>query len=283
MYEQLITRATPAFLGFLIDESKSMNAKFAGFSLTKIEGVANVINKYLYSILSQCERGEAEPRHYFDVAVYGYTTTPGNVAKIRPVLPGALADKPWVSPHDLDQHPLEIHPKPVWYRPPAEADMFGTPTADALRFMAQKVSVWCQKHPKSFPPIIFHLTDGEAFNGDPEPAAQELRSHSTEDGPVLLFNFHLSAAPTQPLLLPCREDQLPGATSDDSKYARSLFRMSSALPATLVAQARLNGLEVTDNARGMALNATYIDLQMLISMGTPMIAQQPQTLGAGAR
>jgi hypothetical protein len=269
MYVQTISRANPALVLFLIDESKSMQTTLAGHPVSKIVGLANALNKYLFSIVTRCECGEDTPRHYFDIAVIGYTTDKANSPRIRSVLPHPLSEKPWVSPQDLDRHALATHPEFIWYYPPKETEMFGTPTADAFRHINDLVGKWCRAHPKSLPPIVFHLTDGEAFNGDPEPIAHELRTLATDDGPALLFNFHLSAAPATPILLPAKEEELPAAAIDDSKYARSLFRMSSQLPETLVAQARLNGFDVRKDARGMAFNATYLNLEMLISMGTP--------------
>src|SRR5438270_243668 len=71
---------------------------------------------------------------------------------------------------------------PVWFEPLASGS---TPMCQALREARACIVDFISRTPRCFPPIILHLTDGEATDGDPEPDAEELRSLSTSDGPVL--------------------------------------------------------------------------------------------------
>ena len=45
----------------------------------------------------------------------------------------------------------------------------------ALEYVRTSWRPWCASHPGSFPPVVIHLTDGEATDGDPEPAAEALK------------------------------------------------------------------------------------------------------------
>src|SRR5205085_392090 len=60
---------------------------------------------------------------------------------------------------------------PIWVDPHAEG---GTPMTDALRQAHATLSSWTEKHPRSFPPVVFNITDGEATDGDPSAAATQL-------------------------------------------------------------------------------------------------------------
>jgi hypothetical protein len=124
----------------------------------------------------------------------------------------------------------------------------------------------CAAHASSFPPVVIHLTDGEANDGDPEPAAAGLQALATQDGNLLLFNCHLSGAADDGALFPASEAELR------DEYARLLFRMSSPLPEKLRANAAARGIPAPPGARGMAFNADSVGMLSLISVGT-MIAQ----------
>ena len=127
---------------------------------------------------------------------------------------------------------------------------------------------WCVVHAYSFPPIVIHLTDGEAGDGDPEAYADALRSLSTADGNVLLFNCHLSSSTAEPVLFPTEESQL------HDKYGKMLFRMSSVLPPRLQQMADVKNLAAPPGARGMAFNADATRMLMLISVGTTIASAQ---------
>src|SRR5438477_89770 len=87
----------------------------------------------------------------------------------------------------------------------------GTPKTmcDALNHCYRVAGGWCEAHPGSFPPVVIHLTDGESSDGNPEEAANGLKSLFTGDGNLLLFNCHLSDSTAVPVLFPSSEDQLP--------------------------------------------------------------------------
>jgi hypothetical protein len=121
---------------------------------------------------------------------------------------------------------------------------------------------WISAHPDSFPPIVINITDGESQDGDPIPYVDAVKSLSTSDGNVLMFNCHLSMTSSDPFLFPSNGEILP----DD--LARSLFSMSSVLPESIYKRAVAEGYELQPNARGMAFNADMVALIKFLDMGT---------------
>jgi hypothetical protein len=85
---------------------------------------------------------------------------------------------------------------------------------------------------------------------------------ATADGPVLLFNAHLSSNPGTPLLFPSKEEDLADA------YARSVFRMSSPLPPRLLEAARGEGFRLEAGARGFVFNADLVSVIRFLDIGT---------------
>ena len=92
-YQSSPSRANPGCILFVLDQSFSMNEGIAGSSRPKAEALATAINRFLNDLIIRCERGEDKPRHYFDIGVFGYTTTQSDppVTLVGPVLQGELA------------------------------------------------------------------------------------------------------------------------------------------------------------------------------------------------
>jgi hypothetical protein len=148
---------------------------------------------------------------------------------------------------------------PVWFDPEARN---GTPMCQAIDFASGIIRRWIDAHPRSFPPIVLNVTDGEATDGDPLRFAQTLRSFSTQDGETLLFNIHLSSSTEPAVELPDTIEGLP----DDN--ARQLFQMSSELPFSMRAAAELEGYAVNLDTRGFIFNADPVALVRFMEIGT---------------
>src|SRR5262249_38290683 len=149
---------------------------------------------------------------YFDVGVIGYSGD-----QSRSAFGGQLAGRELVAISELANNPLRIEDRskkvddgtggvtdqkvkfPVWFDPSCAN---GTPMCSAFRKASEIVQGWASEHEKSFPPIVINITDGESTDGDPIPEASALTSLGTDDGPVLLFNAHLSSASGAPIELP---------------------------------------------------------------------------------
>jgi hypothetical protein len=296
-YAKSASRANPACIIFLLDQSYSMNNGLAGTPRPKIDALATAINRFLADLITLCEKGEEKPRNYFDVGVIGYTTDRSDPPNpiVGPVLmgeKGTLNGRDLVSVTDLYDDPLATEERqkmvddgagglistkvsfPVWYRKPPEALMSGTPMCAAFDYVRNVAQQWCESHPDSFPPVVIHLTDGESTDNDPVPFADALRSLATEDGELLFFNCHLSESQADSVAFPRSEHVL----GDD--LAKVLFRMSSELPDKVRAQAESKGVACGPGARGMVFNADGAQMLLLIQLGT--VGAQAAQAGSAA-
>lgn len=275
-YQAEISRSNPGCFLFIIDQSGSMSDRAYGQQdKSKAEALADAINRLLADLCIRCTRNPHEGvRHYYDVGVIGYGRGNGEVG---PAFGGALAGRIFVPIPEIASNPLRIEQRkitredgaggliertvrfPIWFEPRADD---GTPMCDALRLAYEHLAQWVSQHPKSFPPIVIHITDGQPTDGDPVPFAQQIQQLSTADGNVLLFNLHISETPGQPVLYPDNANWLP----DD--YARTLFQMSSILPPYMVEAARAERLPVTSNSRGFVFQADMTEVIRFLNIGT---------------
>lgn len=271
-YTAEISRATPSCFLFLIDQSGSMEDRWAVESgKSKADGLADIINRLLMNIVLTCTRGEVVPRDYFDIGVIGYGSNVG------PAFVGGLAGREIVPLSDVANLPARIEERirkvadgagglvdetvrfPIWFDPIASG---GTPMCQALTEAQTILSRWTAQHPTSFPPIVFNITDGEATDGDPTNAVNLVKSLSTNDGNVLLFNVHLSSIHTARIVFPDSETGLP------DNFAKLLFRISSLLPGYMRTLALQEGLPASDGARGFVFNADPVAVIQFLTIGT---------------
>lgn len=271
MYEAEISRANPACIVFLIDQSSSMRAAMPSTTQSKQMAVADAINSMLRELILRCGRGVGEVWDFFHVSVIGYG------AKVGPALGGPLAGRDLVPASALAQGRIrtERHTQndvlpdgtvtthvtelPVWLE---SAGAGGTPMCEALRHAHRILDRWVTDHPGSFPPIVLNLTDGESTDGDPAGPAQQLRSLGTNDGSVLLFNLHISSDVATPTYYPCTAAGLP-------PMGAKLFSMSDVLPPDMRDTAIDLGMPVEQGARGFVFNASMRSVMLFLNVGTP--------------
>lgn len=261
-----ITRQNPSCFVFLIDQSSSMAASFGG-DQTKAEAVALALNNLLRNLILTCSKSEGI-RNYFDVAVIGYGRYVG------PAWGGALAGRELVPIADvassvlrMSEHPVEVAPgqwenvrAPVWVEPRAEGS---TLMCNALSYVHQMLGYWLSQNPVSFPPVVVHITDGEATDGDPTAYFQALRELGTQNGRISLFNVHLSSRQNAtPLSFPDAPDELP------DPYAKLLFDSASTLSPYMRSIAWENGLPLTEKAKAFVLNADPSLMVLALEIGT---------------
>jgi hypothetical protein len=262
-----ITRQNPSCFVFLIDQSSSMAAPFGSDGQTKAEAVALALNNLLRNLILTCSKSEGI-RNYFDVAVIGYGRYVG------PAWGGSLAGRELVPISEvassvlrMSEHPIEVAPgewdmvqAPVWVEPRAEGS---TLMCNALSYVHQMLSYWLSRNPVSFPPVLVHITDGEATDGDPAPYFRSLREMGTQNGRISLFNVHLSSRQSaEPLSFPDSPEGLPDA------YAKLLFESASTLSSYMRSIAWENGLPLTEQARAFVLNADPSLMVLALEIGT---------------
>jgi hypothetical protein len=133
---------------------------------------------------------------------------------------------------------------------------------EALSQARGMLDSWLVSHSDCFPPIVINISDGEPTDGDPTQAAKEVQSLSSTDGPVLLFNLHISSQRATPIEFPDNEEALP----DD--HARLLFRMASLLPPYLGVAAKQEGISVSDGSKAFVFNADLVSVIKFLDIGT---------------
>lgn len=271
-YSAEISRSNPSCFLFLIDRSGSMADPIGGgeVSRKKADLVADAINRLLQNLVIKCAKEEGI-RDYFHVGVIGYGESVG------PALAGALAGKDLAPISAIGNSPARIEERkrkvedgagglieqsirfPVWFDPAAQG---GTPMCQALGLAHKVLADWLSHHPDCFPPIVINITDGEATDGNPSQAANALRSLSSSDGNVLLFNIHLSSKAAHPVEFPAVADMLP------DHYARLMFDLSSPLTAAMRSAAQQEGYSVSDESRGFVFNADMVAVIKFLDIGT---------------
>ena len=272
-YSAEISRDNPSCFLFLIDQSTSMEEEVAAGDATqqKAIGVADTMNRWLQELSIKCAKADGV-RDYYHVGVIGYGK------KVGPCLSTGSNGQPLVPISQIADNPARLEERskkmpdgaggmteqtirfPVWFDPIADG---GTPMCRAASEAEQVLSDWLSQHPDCYPPIVIHITDGEATDGDPTERIRNLTTMSSSDGNVMLFNIHLSANPNaSPISFPDSADDLP----DD--YSRMLFETSSPLTPTMRALAKEHGFSPSESARSFVLNADMVLLVQAIDIGT---------------
>ncbi|MDP9402734.1 MAG: VWA domain-containing protein [Actinomycetota bacterium] len=279
-YAAEISRANPTCFLFLIDQSESMKNNIGGGDkpMQKAEAVADAVNRLLSELSIKCAK-EDGVRDYFHVGVIGYG------ASVGPIFDGVLAGRDLVPLSEVAAQPARLEERarsyshaataappgagpgrtvkfPTWFSPVAYGD---TPMCGAFGRARSVLEAWLAEHPRSFPPIVVNITDGESTDGDAAPYALALQDLTTADGHLLLFNLHLSSDQSEPIIFPVQDRYLP----DD--FARKLHRMSSVLPDQMRAAANRQGLMLDEAARGFAFNADISAIVQFLDVGTQVL------------
>ncbi len=282
-YSAYITRKSPSAIAFLVDRSASMGEHilFGRDNITKAEAVARIINCALTEIGMRCRRMDGI-YNYFDVAVIGYgdnecqSLLEESVAGSDTFVPIAALEAaivPQVSYrilfNDAKEQPSQISAK-EYITPHASGN---TPMLKAIKYATTQLKGWIKEHGKdSFPPIVIHITDGMAVDGNSlqvVEAARKLTSLSTSDGNLLLFNINLTRGSMQDnlSLFPISRDSVEPL----GEYASMLYDISSELPHIFHERiAKIKGVHPQQvlGARALGYNMRVTDFLKLISIGS---------------
>ena len=275
-YTADISRTNPGCFMFLIDQSLSMTDALAGQpGQRKADQAADAINRILDAVAQRCSSG-MDVRDYFHIAIVGYHTDIRGNPIITSILPGTSLDTPFLTISQVAEAAevvernvresdgaggiIEVARRfPVWLRPHAE---YGTPMCETLNLAYRSLSAWVAQFPDSYPPIVIHVSDGDASDGNPEPIADQILELQTNDGNALMFNVHLSEIAAMPIQFPDTEEGLP------DELAVRLFRMSSVLPASCQELAASLDLTMSELSRGFVFNADMTSLVQFLDIGT---------------
>jgi hypothetical protein len=279
-YTEEIGVQTPAYFIFLLDQSGSMIDPIGGGGgKRKEEAVSENLNNWIDNIIVTCAGSEGV-KPWACVSVIGYCTDENGEAIIEPALGGPLAGRERVSITELaenvareedrtqqiiDEETDEIVEMPytarIWVEPKAS---FGAPMCSALLKAYDLAEAWVAEHSRSFPPIVINFSGGESTDATPHEYAESLRSLSTDDGNVLLFNCCMSKEESAEVLFPSTAAELP---LDLDPNAQTLFDISSEFPEALMQDGIAMGFELSPGARCMAFNADAVGMIKFLEWG----------------
>jgi uncharacterized protein YegL len=264
-----ISRANPACILFLLDQSGSMS-KASGAPgqtvVTKAQSVADAVNRLISELVVSCTDGETVlDRFHLGVVAYG-----GEQAALAPGFHGLQAlSEVATHPARLDTRKQTVSDGaggliereisfPIWFEPLADG---GTPMCGALALAKGLLEPWVASHPRSFPPIVFNITDGESTDGDPLAGLRDLQSCGTADGNALTLNLFLAEG--QAVAYPTSFQDMPQGP------LRSLVEGASVLPDSMRRRAaQIHEMDIPEGARGVVLQASIVDVIRLLDIGS---------------
>jgi len=177
-YEQKISQARPGLIGMILDDSGSMADNLPGTSDPKYKWVEHYSGIIFDELLSRSTEVKGsgvviKPRYYLHVIKYG-----GSVEL-------------WGSP-EMDIQKTVEHFSNCGNSLQLGGRMGGTDTKAAFKEMYDylKETLAGDKFADSFPPLIFHISDGESQT-DATDMAELIKKLSTKDGQTLLVNAYI--------------------------------------------------------------------------------------------
>lgn len=242
-YERKVERAHPALIAMILDDSGSMSSGLPGSNDPRFQWVERYSGVILKELLARCmevsgETPTVKPRYYLDVIKYGTTV------------------ETWQTGSDANEE-IDIGTAAKKFTDNGNlglgASLGGTDTAAAFQFALTRLEKALQKErfQNSFPPIVFHLTDGESHT-DAEPIAQQMMNLSSSDGSVLIVNGYIGTSTQLSYKGP---NDFPGYLTEqeigNNPDNLRLFRMSSVMPSTMRANLVNDGIfpSIRENAR----------------------------------
>lgn len=229
-YEQKISREKPGLIGLIVDDSGSMSDSLPATSDPKFLWVARYFGIILLELLARSTEMKGndavvKPRYYLTVVKYGS----------HPEL--------WGSPE------MDIETAVGLFTEGGNSlglggHLCGTDSEAAFAEMLVhlKNSLAGERFKNSFPPMIFHLSDGESAT-DATALAQEAMQQSTTDGQTLVVNAYIG---TQTNLGYDGPEDFSGyinvTEAGSSEDNIRLFEMSSQVPASIEANLKEDGI-----------------------------------------
>lgn len=220
-YQQRVSRAHPQLIVMILDDSASMSWEMAGTTdsrYTWVERYSSIILKELLARSTEMQGASpvVKTRYYLDIIKYGsHVETWGE----EEMAIGEVIQK-----FGEQDHSFGLGGK-----------MNGTDAEAAFKLAMNRIQSALEKDrfKNSFPPIVFHLTDGESQT-DAEPIAKQIQSFSTSDGETLIVNAFIGTTTAlnykDPNDFPGYLDEQDVGPNEDNLR---LFRMSSVIPNTI--------------------------------------------------
>ena len=218
MYEKLISRALPGLLLLLLDDSGSMGDPLPGTNDSKFAWVERLFANILQLLLERSTEadGRVKARYYMHGVLYGSAPQ---------VWGSGLMDIEAAVEHFTQNgNSLGLGGKLGGTDGRAGAQMVHDFLSEALAG---------EQFSESFPPMVFHLTDGMSRT-DPSEVAEKIKQLSAADGNVLMVNAFIG---TQTSLSYNGPEDFPGyldaAEAGPSNDNITMFDMSSVVPESI--------------------------------------------------
>jgi uncharacterized protein YegL len=200
-----------ACLFFLLDQSASMAR------LPASQAVPKVIGELLDSYRSNCPADS-----HLQVAAMGYGT---DQLGRKPKVAAATFGRSGVASPFVDVRVLAEGNTIPWK---THRTTGGTPMCEALSRSMKHLESWTEKHREGKRPVVVHVTDGDARDGNPVPIGEQLRGLKTREGNLVMLNCQMVEDSSHKVLFP--EDLSFAQQSPFPDRAKLLFDLSSTLP-----------------------------------------------------
>ena len=258
-YQNYYTRANPGLIIFLINQSKSMEAPW-GEGKTLAEQASISLNRSISEMGMRCFSGS----RYIDSA---YIVIIGHGGKNNSMEAELLRSGSIATLCTDDTIPVQ-HLKQMipdgaggTLTMDLELKQFVTPKSvgrasmsNAFQLASALVNEWVTRSRETVDedgnpitrddsldpvPLIINISDGEPIDceADVRKYASEIMDINCPDGNPLIFNIHLSVCGGKEICMPMTDSILP----PNDKMSKLLFDISSALPETMVQEAKACG------------------------------------------
>lgn len=286
MYTKAITQQNRSAVIFCIDCSTSMQelVEFNNVWMSKAEVVAMITNIMIDELYTRSSRHN-RIRNYYDIAVIGYCGDEvENMLENGPIEFTPITNLERMKPQQRDycfkqqlHDGTSIYANFVvneWIKAKAKGR---TPMYEALIEAHRLVDEWCtiHRHRDSFPPMIFHITDGYANDGSPSDLisiAQDIKSTGTSDGNTLLINVHIGSGDNyceHSILFPYHLDM-----HNTSTRMHMLYMMSSEVPENIEHQLpAIEQAEAEGPRRLVAYNISPCELFNIVNIGSESLKE----------
>lgn len=220
-YRKKVERAHPALITMILDDSASMAGGLVGSGDARFQWVERYSGIILKELLARStevsgEHHSIKARYYLDVIKYG-------------------SDVETWSDEELDIGEAVKRFADAEGSFGLGGNMGGTDAAAAFQTALPRLERALQnsRFSDSFPPMVFHLTDGESHS-DAEPLAQQIMNLRSSDGNALIVNAYIG---TDTALSYTGPNDFPGYITEQEIGTNPdnlrLFRMSSIVPDTI--------------------------------------------------
>jgi hypothetical protein len=219
-YERKVERAHPTLIQMILDDSGSMKTPMPGSGDPRYRLVETYASTILTELLARSTElagttPTVRPRYYLDIIKYGTDPHPWSAEELDIESAATQFDK---------ENSLGLGAK-----------LEGTDAARAFQTAYDRLQTMINnpRYRDSFPPMVFHLTDGESET-DASAVAEKIAELSTSDGNLLVVNAFIG---TQTNLSYSGPADFPGYVTEaevgPNEDNLRLFRMSSVMPETI--------------------------------------------------